>query len=144
MKNQGNVIINNIEELLIKEYYMKYLPKNSEILKKPPNTIYDREILNIYSNILIVLENKLIVTVVYLIVFVQFLAFGDLDFLLKMFCNIDHSWPQLVFWRTLLESLFALCNLKRNLAKNKNENIGFRPPLHDHQILIQRERKIEE
>ena len=75
--------------------------------------------------------------------FVQFLAFGDLDFLLKMFCNIDHSWPQLVFWRTLLESLFALCNLKRNLAKNKNENIGFRPPLHDHQILIQRERKIE-
>lgn len=51
MKNQGNVIINNIEELLIKEYYTKYLPKNSEILKKPPNTIYDREILNIYSNI---------------------------------------------------------------------------------------------
>lgn len=51
MKNQGNVIINNIEELLIKEYYIKYLPKNSEILKKPYNTIYDREILNIYSNI---------------------------------------------------------------------------------------------
>lgn len=51
MKNQGNVIINNIEELLIKEYYIKYLPKNSEILKKPSNTIYDREILNIYSNI---------------------------------------------------------------------------------------------
>jgi hypothetical protein len=51
MKKQGNVLVNNIEELLIKEYYIKYLPENSEILKTPPNTIYDREILNIYSNI---------------------------------------------------------------------------------------------
>lgn len=51
MKKFDKIIINNIEELLIKEYYIKYLPNNGEIVKKPFNTIYDREILNIYSNI---------------------------------------------------------------------------------------------
>jgi hypothetical protein len=50
MNNKNKTIVNNIEELLIKEYYIKYLPKNNELVKKP-NTIYDKEILNNYSNI---------------------------------------------------------------------------------------------
>lgn len=41
------VVLNNVEELLIKEYYMKYLPKSSY----GPNNIYEKEILNNYSNI---------------------------------------------------------------------------------------------
>jgi hypothetical protein len=49
-KKQNKLMMNNIEELLIKEYYLKYLPNNSELLKQP-NTIYDREILNNYSKI---------------------------------------------------------------------------------------------
>ena len=49
-KKQKKLMMNNIEELLIKEYYLKYLPNNSELLKRP-NTIYDREILNNYSKI---------------------------------------------------------------------------------------------
>ena len=49
-KKQKKLMMNNIEELLIKEYYLKYLPNNSELLKQP-NTIYDREILNNYSKI---------------------------------------------------------------------------------------------
>jgi hypothetical protein len=50
LNNKNKIIVNNIEELLIKEYYIKYLPKNNELVKKL-NTIYDREILNNYSNI---------------------------------------------------------------------------------------------
>jgi hypothetical protein len=50
MNNKNKIIVNNIEELLIKEYYIKYLSKKNEIVKKP-NTIYDKEILNNYSNI---------------------------------------------------------------------------------------------
>jgi len=50
MNNKNKTIVNNIEELLIKEYYIKYLSKNNELVKKP-NTIYDKEILNNYSNI---------------------------------------------------------------------------------------------
>ena len=50
MNNKNKIIVNNIEELLIKEYYIKYLPKKNELVKKP-NTIYDKEILNNYSNI---------------------------------------------------------------------------------------------
>ena len=49
LNNKNKIIVNNIEELLIKEYYIKYLPKNNELVKKL-NTIYDKEILN-YSNI---------------------------------------------------------------------------------------------
>lgn len=49
-KKEKNLMMNNIEELLIREYYMKYLPNNSELLNKP-NTIYDKEILN-YSKII--------------------------------------------------------------------------------------------
>jgi hypothetical protein len=49
-KKQKKFMMNNIEELLIKEYYLKYLPNNSELCKTP-NTIYDREILNNYSKI---------------------------------------------------------------------------------------------
>lgn len=49
--------MNNIEELLIKEYYLKYLPKNSEIAKKP-NTIYEKEIFNNYSKINPAILNK--------------------------------------------------------------------------------------
>jgi hypothetical protein len=49
-KKQKKFMMNNIEELLIKEYYLKYLPKNNELFKTP-NTIYDREILNNYSKI---------------------------------------------------------------------------------------------
>jgi hypothetical protein len=48
-KKQKKLMMNNIEELLIKEYYLKYLPNNSELFT--PNTIYDREILNNYSKI---------------------------------------------------------------------------------------------
>jgi len=48
-KKQKKFMMNNIEELLIKEYYLKYLPNNSELLT--PNTIYDSEILNNYSKI---------------------------------------------------------------------------------------------
>ena len=50
LNNKNKIIVNNIEELLIKEYYIKYLPKNNELFKKH-NTIYDKEILNNYSNI---------------------------------------------------------------------------------------------
>jgi hypothetical protein len=50
LNNKNKIIVNNIEELLIKEYYIKYLSKNNELVKKP-NTIYDKEILNNYSNI---------------------------------------------------------------------------------------------
>lgn len=50
LNNKNKIIVNNIEELLIKEYYIKYLPKNNELVKKH-NTIYDKEILNNYSNI---------------------------------------------------------------------------------------------
>ena len=50
MNNKNKIIVNNIEELLIKEYYIKYFSKKNEIVKKP-NTIYDKEILNNYSNI---------------------------------------------------------------------------------------------
>jgi|LakMenEpi03Aug12_release.lakeMendotaPanAssembly.Ray.scaffolds.fasta_scaffold3174944_1 hypothetical protein len=50
LNNKNKIIVNNIEELLIKEYYIKYLPKNNELVKKL-NTIYDKEILNNYSNI---------------------------------------------------------------------------------------------
>ena len=49
-KKQKKFMMNNIEELLIKEYYLKYLPNNSELFKTP-NTIYDKEILNNYSKI---------------------------------------------------------------------------------------------
>jgi hypothetical protein len=48
--NKSKIVVNNIEHLLIKEYYIKYLPKNNELVKKL-NTIYDKEILNNYSNI---------------------------------------------------------------------------------------------
>ncbi len=41
------VVLSNVEELLIKEYYRKYLPKSSY----GPNNIYEKEILNNYSNI---------------------------------------------------------------------------------------------
>jgi hypothetical protein len=47
-KKQKKLMMNNIEELLIKEYYLKYLQNNSELCKTS-NTIYDREILNNYS-----------------------------------------------------------------------------------------------
>lgn len=50
LNNRNKIIVNNIEELLIKEYYIKYLPKNNELVKNP-NTIYDKEILNNYTNI---------------------------------------------------------------------------------------------
>ena len=50
LNNKNKIIVNNIEELLIKEYYIKYLSKNNELVKKL-NTIYDNEILNNYSNI---------------------------------------------------------------------------------------------
>jgi len=43
--NYKNIIINNIEELLIREYYSKYL------LVSKKNNIYDKEILKTYSNI---------------------------------------------------------------------------------------------
>ena len=46
--NKSKIVVNNIEHLLIKEYYIKYLSKTNELYKK--NTIYDKEILN-YSNI---------------------------------------------------------------------------------------------
>jgi len=49
-KNKIELVLNNIEELLIREYYFKYLPKNSELFNKP-NTIYDKEILT-YSKII--------------------------------------------------------------------------------------------
>ena len=41
------VVLSNVEELLIKEYYRKYLLKSSY----GPNNIYEKEILNNYSNI---------------------------------------------------------------------------------------------
>lgn len=50
LNNKNKIIVNNIEELLIKEYYIKYLSKNNELVKNP-NTIYDKEILNNYTNI---------------------------------------------------------------------------------------------
>lgn len=50
MNNKNKIIVNNFEELLIKEYYIKYLSKNNELVKNP-NTIYDKEILNNYTNI---------------------------------------------------------------------------------------------
>ena len=53
--NISKISTNNIEELLIKEYYTKYLPKNSNLVKKP-NTIYDKELLNNYCKIF--LESK--------------------------------------------------------------------------------------
>jgi len=40
------IILNNIEELLIKEYFSKYLSKT-----KCNNNIFEKEILNNYSNI---------------------------------------------------------------------------------------------
>jgi len=46
--NKSKIVVNNIEHLLIKEYYIKYLSKTNELYKK--NTIYDKEILK-YSNI---------------------------------------------------------------------------------------------
>ena len=46
--NKSKIVVNNIERLLIKEYYIKYLSKTNELYKK--NTIYDKEILK-YSNI---------------------------------------------------------------------------------------------
>ena len=46
--NKSKIVVNNIEHLLIKEYYIKYLSKTNELYKKI--TIYDKEILN-YSNI---------------------------------------------------------------------------------------------
>jgi hypothetical protein len=49
-KKQNKLVLNNIEELLIREYYLKYLPNNGEQFNKP-NTIYDKEILN-YSKII--------------------------------------------------------------------------------------------
>ena len=30
LNNKNKIIVNNIEELLIKEYYIKYLPKNKD------------------------------------------------------------------------------------------------------------------
>jgi hypothetical protein len=45
MNNSQHIIVNNIEELLIKEYYSKYL------LVSKKNNIYDKEILRTYSNI---------------------------------------------------------------------------------------------
>jgi hypothetical protein len=45
MNNSQQIMINNIEELLIKEYYSKYL------LVSKKNNIYDKEILRTYSNI---------------------------------------------------------------------------------------------
>jgi len=53
LKKQNKLVLNNIEELLIREYYLKYLPNNGEPFNKPnkPNTIYDKEILN-YSKII--------------------------------------------------------------------------------------------
>lgn len=44
-KKQNKLMLNNIEELLIREYYLKYLPNKGEPFNKP-NTIYDKEILN--------------------------------------------------------------------------------------------------
>lgn len=41
------IVLNNVEELIIKEYYRKYLPKSSY----DQNNIYEKEILNNYSNI---------------------------------------------------------------------------------------------
>lgn len=49
-KKQNELVLNNIEELLIREYYFKYLSNNSELFNKP-NTIYDKEILT-YSKII--------------------------------------------------------------------------------------------
>jgi hypothetical protein len=49
-KKQNKLVLNNIEELLIREYYLKYLPNSGEPFNKP-NTIYDKEILN-YSKII--------------------------------------------------------------------------------------------
>ena len=49
-KKQNKLMLNNIEELLIREYYLKYLPNSGEPFNKP-NTIYDKEILN-YSKII--------------------------------------------------------------------------------------------
>ena len=40
--NKSKIVVNNIERLLIKEYYIKYLSKTNELYKK--NTIYDKEI----------------------------------------------------------------------------------------------------
>jgi len=45
MNNSQQIMINNIEELLIREYYSKYL------LVSKINNIYDREMLKTYSNI---------------------------------------------------------------------------------------------
>ena len=41
-----HIIVNNIEELIIKEYYRKYLSKPIKC-----NNIYEKELLNTYSNI---------------------------------------------------------------------------------------------
>ena len=49
-KKKNKLMLNNIEELLMREYYLKYLPNNGEPFNKP-NTIYDKEILN-YSKII--------------------------------------------------------------------------------------------
>lgn len=49
-KKQNKLVLNNIEELLIREYYLKYLPNSEEPFNKT-NTIYDKEILN-YSKIM--------------------------------------------------------------------------------------------
>jgi hypothetical protein len=45
MNNSQQIMINNIEELLIREYYSKYL------LVSKKNNIYDIEMLKTYSNI---------------------------------------------------------------------------------------------
>jgi hypothetical protein len=34
LNNKNKIIVNNIEELLIKEYYIKYLSKTNELYKK--------------------------------------------------------------------------------------------------------------
>jgi hypothetical protein len=49
-KKKNKLMLNNIEELLIREYYLKYLPNSGEPFNKT-NTIYDKEILN-YSKIM--------------------------------------------------------------------------------------------
>jgi hypothetical protein len=45
MNNSHRIIVNNIEELLIREYYSKYL------LVPKKNNIYEKELLKTYSNI---------------------------------------------------------------------------------------------
>lgn len=41
------IVLRNIEDLIIREYYSKYLKKSSYI----PNNIYEKEILYNYCNI---------------------------------------------------------------------------------------------